>query len=744
MKECILCFLMGIATALCAQSGTTPISRVKGPNGGWLIQTRSSAYRLLVTTDKRVYPVFYGPVARAADPEKTSVGMKRIEEVPVRGGSSNKTAVLEVVFADHVRAVDLEYVEGAVVTVNGRPALKITQKDRKYPLEVITYIRILEELDILEKWIEVKHTGSKGTMRIQNLMSGSIALPTDQYVLTQLSGNELGEFQPYRSVLTPGLKVIENRMFRSNNNMPWFLVRPKRTATDENGPAWWGCIHYSGNWKIVFDQAYERSSNYTLQVSAGINFWDTELVLKPGGQFKTPVFSVGYTNGGAEGAARSNAAYVRNAVLPAAFRNVLRPVLFNGWVTTTFHINDSIELAMAKEAAKLGVELFAIDDGWFKGRNSGGEGLGDWEVDKNKFPRGLGPLIDSVHRLGMKFGLWVEPESAVRNSDVYRKHPDWVLEFPGRSATPGRFFLNLAKEEVYRYLYHSLDRLLTENKIDFIKWDQNTAIGDAGWADAPPEIQMEVRVRFINNVYRLVDALRKKHPHVLFESCASGGGRVDLGMLARMDQVWTSDNTTAIDRVFIQYGYLGAMPANTMESWVIGDYINQGNGLPSLSYKFDVAMSGLLGIGENILKWTPEEKALAKHKVEIYKLIRPAVQNGTLYRLVSPFENNRSALQYAKGDTSVLFCYNLALYVTANYDRSVDLTGGAQQLDQGSTQLKLKGLDPAGQYRISVAGNAAAKVPVYNGDYLMNVGISWPLKRPFESQIFLIHKISNK
>ncbi len=208
-------------------------------------------------------------------------------------------------------------------------------------------------------------------------------------------------------------------------------------------------------------------------------------------------------------------------------------------------------------------------------------------------------------------------------------------------------------------------------------------------------MQQEVRIRFINNLYRLIDTLRQLHPHVLFLSCTSGGGRVDLGMLSRMDMVWTSDNTMAADRLFIQYGYLSAMPANTMESWVLGNWNYQQNNLPSLSFKFDVAMSGLLGISDNILKWSPSEIAVAKKKIAIDKLIRPIVQQGILYRLVSPFNHNRCALQYnsVNKDSAVVFCYNLTLYVTANYDQSAPLSGGAQSLNQGSTVLKLQGLD---------------------------------------------------
>ncbi|MBZ4190906.1 alpha-galactosidase [Niabella sp. 3A5MI-3] len=734
---------MTVSCVTLAAAGQQAIEKIDGPDGGWLLRTRSSAYQLLITADKRIYPVYYGPLAQAGYKKRSAVWTQGVEELPVRGGYPTKTPLLEVVFNDHVRDADLEYVSGEAITLEGRPVLKLVEKDRRYPLQVTEYIRVLEEYDILEKWIEVTNTAKKGDIRIQNLLSGSLFLPPDEYELTQLSGMELAEFKPFRSTLTPGVKIIENKLFKSNRNMPWFLVRPKTAAAADLGPAWFGAVHYSGNWKLIFDNQVERTYNSALQILGGINFWDTEWTLKPGTSFATPKFSMGFTVGGEEGAARQNAAYIRETILPETHRKLLRPVLFNSWYATTYHLKEEEQVAMAKIAADMGVELFCMDDGWFMNRNKGDEGLGDWEVDPQKFPNGLQPMIDKVHALGMKFGIWVEPESVVLKTALYKKHPDWVLQFPGRRQVPGRVFLNLAREDVYQYLYRSLSKLLRENKIDFIKWDQNTYLSDPGWAAAAPEMQLEVRIRFIRNVYRLVDALRKEFPDVLFESCASGGGRVDLGMLSRMDQAWTSDNSTAVDRLFIQYGYLAALPANTMVSWVIEGIANQVQLNPPLSYKFDVAMSGVLGIGYDIRKWTAAERALAKRKIETYKRIRPLVQQGILYRLVSPYVHNRCALQYNSGDknAAAVFCYNLAVYVSGGYSKTADLKG-AQYIDNGSTVLKLKGLDPAKQYRIRKLGITDDDGAVYSGSFLMDAGIQWPVKNSFESQVLLAEAIN--
>jgi len=717
-----------LCLAASGQSDNLPIIKTESPNG-WIIKTKSSAYQIIVTETGNVKPVYYGSKEQADYVKKNAAWYEGIDEVPVRGGLPFKTPMLEVVFNDHVRDADLEYVSGQIVNIGGRQALEIVQKDRIYPLQVISYIRVLPEYDILEKWAVIKNTGKAGSIKVENMQSGSIVLPADEYVLTQLSGMQENEFQLNESLLTPGLKLIQNKAFKSNFNAPWFQVRPQSSNKNKKGPTWFGSLHYSGNWTLAFDKTF----NANLQILGGINFWDTDLNLKPGEEFKTPKLSVGYTADGSEGASMDLGAYVRNEILPAEHRHDMRPILFNSWYETTYNLNEDQQVAMAKIAAEMGVELFVIDDGWYKGRNSSTSGLGDWEVDKTKFPNGLSSMIKRINNLGMKFGIWIEPESVNINSDVYRNHPDWILSFPGRrKELPYRVFLNLAKEDVYQHLLNSMTKLLSENKIDFVKVDQNTYLSEPGWMDAPVGVQREVRIRYIQNLYRLVDELKKRFPKVWFESCASGGGRIDYGMMSRMDQAWISDNSTALDRLFIQYGYLSAMPANTMVSWVIDRIGNEVHQPTSLDYKFDVAMSGVLGIGSDIRKWTPAQKEIAKNKIALYKKIRPVVQQGILHRLVSPFGNNRCALQYNSTDnkSSVLFCYNMAKYLA-----------GSQFIDRGATILKLEGLNPNQHYQVKKAGDEKDKGNVYKGDFLMNVGIAWPAKNAFESQVMLIDQV---
>ena len=703
------------------------ISEVDQPKG-WVIQTKSSAYQLVIDGKGNIIPAYYGSAAQADALKPNAVWNRDVHEVPVRGGFPGKTPAIEVVFKDNVRDIELEFVKAEQTEIEGRKTLKIVQKDKFYPLQVESYIRVIDDKDILEKWIVLTNTDKRNSITVENMQSGSIMLPKDEYMLTHLAGKWGYEFQLQQTALTPGVKSLEAVDFKSFTNPAWFMVRPASEKDPFHGPAWFGSIEYSGNWRIDFNKFFDGG----LQVVSGINFWDTRWNLKAGQSFTTPKFIVGYTNEGSERAAQQLQAYVRKELLPEQHRNDLRPILYNSWYATAFNVNEEQQLKLAATAKEIGVELFVIDDGWFKGRLNDHAGLGDWDVDKKKFPNGLGPMIKKINDMGMDFGIWIEPEMVNPNSDLYRAHPDWVFHFPNRTRNEGRYqlMLNLAREDVYQYLLKSFSKLLKENNISFIKWDHNRTLSEPGWPAVDAATQREVRIRYIENLYRLVDELKKQFPDVWFETCSSGGGRADYGMLARMDQAWASDNTDPVSRLFIQYGYLSMLPANTMVSWVTSEnWFHES----TLDYKFDVSMSGVLGIGNDLSKWNEKEIAIAKNKISLYKKIRPLVQQGVATRLVSPFEENRSAVQYtseAKTD-AVLFCYNLAYYLPSS------------KLDTRASQvLKLKGLDPEKKYTITKEGVEDAKQDKqsYTGEYLMNIGISWPVYGSYKSMVLTLHQ----
>lgn len=713
MKLLFIVLFLSTAGAVLPQA--SPV--IPGKDGkSWTLETQSSIYQLGISEQGTAGMYYFG--SKSQDPAKLRAPLG--EEVTVRGGYSTTTPMLEAVFQDQVRDVELIYTHSEIQTQEGYSTLVIHQKDKYYPLSVTEYIRVLPEYDLLEKWIEIKNTGKKQKINLENAQSGTFFLPKNAYELTHLAGIWGYEYQPQTTQLTQGVKTFQVKDFRSFGSS-FFAVRPEGEQAETSGEVWFGSLQYSGNWRMDLEK-YPRGE---LQVTGGIHFWDQSLTLQPGKSFSTPKMIIGYTRRGMEGVSQKLASYTREKVLYPSHREKVRPVLYNSWYATTFDVNEEHQLALAKIAKELGVEIFVIDDGWFKGRINDKGGLGDWTVDKNKFPNGLQPLIEKINGLGLDFGIWIEPEMVNPNSDLYRAHPDWVFHYPNRTRHEGRnqLMLNLAREDVYQYLYKSFSTLLRENNIRFIKWDMNKSLTDPGFASAPAEEQRSVRLKYVENLYRLLEALRSEFPDVWFENCASGGGRVDLGMMARTDFSWASDNTDPVERTFIQYAFLNAFPSNSMIGWVTQeDWHKQKH---PLEFKFDVSMCGVLGVGYDITKWTEEEKAVARKKIAQYKEIREIVHKGDHYRLVSPYEKNRSVLQFVNKpkSESVVFVYNLAEY-PAN---AIGETKRPQT-------VKLRGLQPDASYRIKGMDG------VYAGRELMDIGVVFPVYGAFKSRIFKIVK----
>lgn len=692
--------------------------QVGANNQSWVLQTKSAVYHLAVGRNGLVEMYYFGGDGYQPELSHQALG----PEVTVRGGFSEKTPMLEAVFDDHVRSLELQFIRAEQRDIEGYPSLIVYQKDKYYPLSVIEYIRVLPEYDLLEKWIEIENIGKKKSLLIENAQSGTFFISRGNYELTHLSGAWGSEFLPNKTLLTQGVKTLQVKDFRSFGSS-FFTLNEAGCGSETQGRYWYGSLQYSGNWRVDF----EKYASGEVQVTSGVNYWDQSVTLKAGQSMVTPKFVIGYTEGGMESVSLNLASYTRDQIIHPNYRKMVRPVLYNSWYATTFDVNEQHQLELAKIAKEIGVEVFVIDDGWFKGRVSDKAGLGDWTVDKKKFPNGLKSLLDKVNAMGLEFGIWIEPEMVNPNSDLYRSHPDWVLHYPNRTLHEGRnqLVLNLAREDVYQYLYKSFSALLRENNIRYIKWDMNRPLADPGFPACEVEDQRAVRIKYVDNLYRLLTALRTEFPDVWFENCASGGGRIDLGIMQLTDCNWVSDNTDPIDRTLIQYSYLNAFPANTMISWVTQEDWHRQH--PSLEFKFDVAMSGVLGIGYDITKWNDEEKELARKKIAQFKSIRETVHRGNLYRLVSPFETNRSVLQYVNesGSESVVFVYNLAEYL----ENAVSKTAA-------SPIVRLRGLQETAKYRVE------GSETVYTGKMLMNVGVDFSLRGAYKSRIIRLIRVN--
>ena len=585
-----------------------------------------------LTVDQAVSLLAYPP-PRGRSCEDPSDGTL---DLGAAGGARFGHAGLQVRFADGTRDLELRFIEHRIVG----DELVLTFVDLFFPLEVESRYRVRADSPAIERFLTVRHTGDGDSFHVTRADSATWVLPElADYRLSHAYGQWNAEGQVQRVPLAFGEMVLGSRRgVTSHHANPWAMV-DDGTASEEHGAVYGAALAWSGNWQVVA----QRMPSGRVSLSPGSGHGG---LLAPGDVLTTPV-SVGmFTEGGFGAASRAWHDYVRAHVIPHP--DELRPVLYNSWEATEFEVSLKGQMALADRAAAIGVELFVMDDGWFGARVNDTAGLGDWTPNPERFPDGLAPLIDHVHGLGMRFGLWVEPEMTNPDSDLYRVHPDWIIHRPHREATRirGQYVLNLARREVAEWMHATIDHLLRENAIDFLKWDMNRPLTEVGDDD-------ELRTRYVTNLYTVLDRLRADHPGLRIENCSSGGGRVDLGMLARTDQTWISDNTDAVDRTSIQHGYSQLYPAHTMSAWVTDSPNPWTRNETPLDYRAHVAMAGVFGIGMDLSACDATELTRLGALVEQYKSIRHIVQHGTQYRLGEP-GRDLSAVQYISRDGSEL------------------------------------------------------------------------------------------
>ena len=527
-----------------------------------------------------------------------------------------------------------------------RETLRVRLQDPAQPFSVTLCYRLTHEHDILERWLELENAGQT-PVTLDECHFSTLHLPNGATELTHVTGTWAREFTPQRETLGIGTRILESRSLQTSHfTNPFFMLNRPGHAWEETGTVYFGALAYSGSWEMAFEQLPTGH----IRVHGGYNPFDDQLILAPGERHVTPAFVTGVCPDGWGGASRRLHAFTRARVLPRPVReSPFRPVLYNSWEATYFNLSYEGQAELARKAAAMGVELFCVDDGWFGARRSDHAGLGDWFVRADAFPDGLEALVAEVHRLGMKFGIWVEPEMVNPDSDLYRAHPEWVLHFPGRPRTESRnqLILDFGREEVVEYIFNLLDTLVARYSISFFKWDMNRLATEPGSVAG-----QAIWRRHVAGVYGLMDRLRAKHPDLDIQSCSGGGGRVDLGILGRTDQVWASDNTDALDRIRIQEGFSLAYPARAMEAWVTHEHNHQTGRVLPLGLRFDVAMRGVLGIGSSLNELGEAELAEYARYIAFYKRIRHIVQEGVQYRLERLEEFGASVVEYVLADGS--------------------------------------------------------------------------------------------
>ncbi len=741
----------------------------------FLLDTVSTSYAFAATGDGRqVRHIHWGPrvdlesaaaMALSTDAphavERITWGGEDPLEYTPWGGQRYDEPSLKVDFADGTRGIEwqvtghrIERDEGD----EGRTTLVLTLEDLAYPLTVDLCYRVFDDSDVIERWARLSNSGSDDPIVVRQALSANLWMPIERsWRLRYLQGGWGSEDQITETVLRPGRFVLESRRgTTSHEASPWFALDPCGEATEEHGAVYSGSLAWSGSWKIVL----ETTPGGRVHACAGLNDFDAPLLLAPGTELVLPVLAVLYSGAGHGGASRAWHAYQLGHVLSHAARTggspsfparsgparpeharraslvtrpepgageeavlpPLRPVLYNSWEATGFSVTEAGQTRLAELAAEMGVELFVVDDGWFTGRRDDHAALGDWVVDPTKFPNGLAPLAARVKDLGMGFGLWVEPEMVNPDSDLYRAHPDWTLHFANRSRTERRnqLVLNLARDDVAGWVFATLDRLLTEHEIDFVKWDMNRHLSEPGWPAETGHNPERVWLDYTRNLYAVLDGLRAAHPDVDIESCSGGGGRIDLGMLSRTEQVWTSDNTDALDRIAIQEGFSQAWPAQAMMAWVTDSPNPLTRRRLPLSFRFHVAMAGSLGIGGDLAEWSHEERTEARDLVALYKKIRPTVQHGRLYRLASTRQGPLGAVEYLG---------------PGGYDVVVIAFSGPRPLRPWPSRIRLAGLDEAATYRDCDSGAETS------GAVLTHLGLELPTALDATSMLVRLERL---
>ena len=596
---------------------------------------------------------------------------------------------------------------------NEAETLEITLEDNLIGLNATLIYTVFNNLNVITRSVRLCNNGNEN-LKLLRALSASVDFRDNEFELITLYGSHTNEKNIARRPIVSGIQMVDSCRGASSPQQAPFLALVRKNTTEDTGEVYSFNLVYSGN----FTAQVQLDPYGNTRVNIGINPFDFTWLLKPNESFQTPEVVMTYSSKGLGEMSRTYHDLYTTNLCRGKFKNKVRPILINNWEATYFDFNAEKIKKIIKAGKNLGMELFVLDDGWFGNRNNDLSSLGDWVVDKSKLPNGLEDLADYTTSLGMEFGLWFEPEMVSEDSDLFRTNPDWCLHVPSRKPTVGRnqLILDLSRKEVCNYLIDSLSSILSNNKITYVKWDMNRHMTDIGSSSLPSERQRETAHRYMLGLYYVMETLTSKFPNVLFESCSSGGGRFDAGMLYYMPQTWTSDNTDAVCRLKIQYGTSLVYPPITMGSHVSTSPNHQVGRVTPLETRAHVAMSGNFGYELDLTSLSSEEEEIIKEQISVYKEIRNIIQFGTFYRVLSPFELNEAAWNFVSKNQEEFVAF---------YFKILSEPGTSIRI------IKFKGLNPDFLYKNLETSE------VFYGDELMNVGITIPrVKKDFISKMW--------
>lgn len=589
----------------------------------------------------------------------------------------------------------------ATYTENDDEALTLTihLQDPITHIEIDLLYTIFAQNGIIARSAKI-YNNSAETVHLTTAMSLCLDLPDCDYEWLQFSGSWARERDLKIRKLEQGITAINSTRGHSSHEHNPFVILKRPNTTEKNGEAIGFSLIYSGNFLA---QAEVDTHNVT-RMLLGINPSTFDWKLNPNASFQTPEAVMIYTDNGLNNLSQAFHKLYQKRLARGYWRDKERPILINNWEATYFDFNEDELVAIASKAKECGVELFVLDDGWFGKRTNSRAGLGDWIPNKDRLPNGIKGLSEKIEQLGMKFGLWIEPEMANLDSDLYRNHPEWILQTPNRNLSECRhqYVLDYSRKEVIDYIYNMLAKILRESKISYIKWDMNRSITECYSLAFPADQQGEIFHRYILGVYDLYDRLTTEFPHILFESCASGGARFDPGLLYYAPQGWASDNTDAIERLKIQYGTSFAYPISSIGSHVSMIPNHQVFRLVPLHTRANVAYFGTFGYELDLNKLSVDEQEIVIQQIKFMKKYRKLLQFGTFYRLNSPFNNNVTAWMVVSDDkkTAIVGWYRILNGVNLPFSR-----------------IYLQGLASEYSYKQNFDNN------IYYGDELMNIGL---------------------
>ena len=652
-------------------------------------------------------------------------------EYPTFGSADLRTPAFSARYADGSEVTRFEYAGYEITEGKYRPeglpsvyaeendtvsSLKIILEDRVSKAAAELNFSVFEDYDAITRSVKIINKSDKA-FDIEKALSLCFDLRRSDFDMITLNGAWARERMPERMPLRIGVQQVESmRGITSHHENPFFALLD-RNADENSGEVYGFNLIYSGN----FVAGVQRDSYNVARAYIGINPQNFVWRLEPGESFVTPEAVSVFSDSGIGGMSRIFHKLYRERLCRGVYRDIRRPVLINNWEATYFDFNEEKILSIAKTAKQADIELMVLDDGWFGKRNGESGSLGDWVPNTDKLPNGIKGLAEKVNALGMKFGLWMEPEMVSPDSDLNRAHPDWCLHIGGRTPTLGRnqLVLDLTRKEVREYIKSTFDRLLGDGYISYIKWDMNRSMTEVGSAVGGAAAQGKVYHSYVLGLYEIMEYLVNRYPNVLFEGCSGGGARFDGGILHYMPQIWTSDDTDAVERLYIQYGTSICYPYSAMGAHVSAVPNHQVWRTTPMKMRGDVSICGQLGYELDLGKLDEADMNCVKEQVKAYKELSEVFHNGDLYRLLVPVGNNAAVNEFISNDkNTVIVCSYI-----------IKGTPGAPH-----DYIKLKGLEAGADYA-DQSGRA------FSGDYLMNFGVTVSYTSDHKSDITVFKRI---